>query len=337
VLHVFRTRRRVVVARLLLTLTLLAIVLQPVANPAARGAGQAPVSREITLRTLREGGRARLEAGNPDAALAAANEILRFAPDDPEGLRLRADASQAILARPKPPVAKAERRQRNEGFLVDLEREMRWPEPGVVLSAGDLDRAPREPVVLLEPWERALRRKLREPVSVAFRNTPAEEALAQLSRLGDVSIVLDPEAAPEAREVTFTRKDMPLEVALRWVGRFAGLDYALRDGAVYFTAPAALRRTPPEQSPDRIGEGWAQFIRASVASDTWPRPGKPQVAQETAKPAIGYRNGRLVVVHSREVHKQIADLLSSFRQRLSTYRSTSTAASCSSPTPRWRR
>ena len=340
-------------ARLLLALSLVGIALQPVAKAAARGAGQAPVSREITLRTLREGGRARLEAGNPDAALAAANEILRLAPDDPEGLRLRADASQAILAKPKPPVTKAERRQRNEGFLVSLEREMRRPQPGVVLSAGGLKRGPREPLVVLEPWERALRRKLREPVSVAFRNTPAAEALAQLSALGGVSIVLDPDAAAEAREVTFTRKGMPLEVALRWVGRFAGLDYALRDGAVYFAAPATLRREPvrrtysitgllaaprdarrrresgpvelgepswerppPEESPDRIGEGWAQFIRATIASDTWPRPGKPQVAQEASKYSIGYRNGRLVVVHSREVHKQIADLLSSFRQRL---------------------
>jgi general secretion pathway protein D len=64
---------------------------------------------------------------------------------------------------------------------------------------------------------------------------------------------------------------------------------------------------------DVVGEGWAQFIRSTVAFGTWERPSEG-VAQEKAQYTIAYRNGRIVVVHTPEVQEQVEKLLDNFRK-----------------------
>ncbi|MBL7222286.1 MAG: hypothetical protein ISS72_00395 [Candidatus Brocadiae bacterium] len=63
-----------------------------------------------------------------------------------------------------------------------------------------------------------------------------------------------------------------------------------------------------------IGEGWADFIRASVAPNTWDSGRARTLQQQVPRYTIQYRNGRIVVVHTPEVHEQIASLLENYRR-----------------------
>jgi len=151
-----------------------------------------------------------------------------------------------------------------------------------------------------------------------------------------------------------SRGRMPLESALRWVARVGGLQYCLRDGAVLLTTrtgvlqepvqrvydvstflnepeeegdpltfigpvepgaprPSAPRRVP-DVTPDTIGQGWVDFIRTTVATGSWDGQGIVLGAPERPPFTIQYRNGRIVVVHTPEVHEQIEDLLNNFRR-----------------------
>jgi general secretion pathway protein D len=73
-------------------------------------------------------------------------------------------------------------------------------------------------------------------------------------------------------------------------------------------AAAEMENTP--ETKDQIGNNWAQFIRSTIAAD-W-----TDVLQQAAGPnySISYRNGRIVVVHTPEVHEEIARLLDNFRK-----------------------
>jgi len=64
------------------------------------------------------------------------------------------------------------------------------------------------------------------------------------------------------------------------------------------------------EAQKRNGEELARFITATIAPGTWAREGEPGSGANT----IQYRNGRLVVSQTPEVHKQIRKLLASFRR-----------------------
>lgn len=75
---------------------------------------------------------------------------------------------------------------------------------------------------------------------------------------------------------------------------------------------------PEEGRPvpeDALGEAWVQFIRSTVAPETWEEPAKEgAVLQAQQAYTISYRNGRIVVVHTPEVQEQIGNLLDDFRR-----------------------
>ena len=73
----------------------------------------------------------------------------------------------------------------------------------------------------------------------------------------------------------------------------------------------------PERDPvaeDAMGQGWARFIRSTVAPETWEEPGKDDVRQQASGYTINYRNGRIVIVHTPEVQEQVERLLNDFRR-----------------------
>jgi len=70
-----------------------------------------------------------------------------------------------------------------------------------------------------------------------------------------------------------------------------------------------------DAAPDEaIGKSWVEFIRSTIAPGTWEATQGGQALQEQPRYSIQYRNGRIVVVHTPEVHKQIEELLDSFRK-----------------------
>ena len=80
--------------------------------------------------------------------------------------------------------------------------------------------------------------------------------------------------------------------------------------------PGATSADPTRSaSEDEIGEGWVQFIRTTVAAESWGQP-TPEggVLQEQPRYTITYRNGRIVVRHTPEVQRQIEEMLNNFRR-----------------------
>ncbi|MFW6108354.1 MAG: hypothetical protein ACOC8D_00930, partial [bacterium] len=65
---------------------------------------------------------------------------------------------------------------------------------------------------------------------------------------------------------------------------------------------------------DVVGEGWVDFVRATVAPETWGQPAQGAVLQEAPRYTIRYRNGRIVVVHTPEVQREIEQMLNNFRR-----------------------
>ena len=93
------------------------------------------------------------------------------------------------------------------------------------------------------PWEEDIRRKLREPVSFDFIDTPLKDVARFLNGLMDVPVVADARTVEQAAprlEVTFKVKDVPLDETLKGICRSVGLDYSIGCGAIVIAAPESI-------------------------------------------------------------------------------------------------
>jgi general secretion pathway protein D len=322
-----------------------------------------------SLRAVRERGWKHLDKGEADRALACAEEMLRVAPGNEQGLFLK---SEALKAKNQVVDNKALETERHEAekthMMRDLETELTVPkdivENKVVLPEKATGRKPPEVADQpMERWEQQLRAKLRERITFEFKDSSITDACRYLSELSQSPILVDPAVARESKRITLPKmSDLTLDHALRWLCRFWDATYVVRDHAILITrrggrlnepilrdydvtgllmpvrsirtaldssnqlednsrAPHNLS-TPSDKvdvkeqavSKEAIGEGWASFIRSSVAPESWDTGSR--TAQEAEKPryTIQYRNGRIVVVHTPDVHEQIANLLESYRK-----------------------
>jgi len=313
------------------------------ADAHAHAQGQA-----TALRTLREKGWKLLEDGDHEHALAAAEAMLRLAPGNAEALKLR---DQVRLTRLSAATLRGQSQARREGvseLMAEIEKELTPPPPAKIVLPGKKPHAPRRASERpMEPWERELRAKLAQTLSMEFHDTPLKDAVRQISDVAGINVILDPEADTQSATVTIPRARMPAGSLLRWVARFGGFDLSLRDGAVLLArrggpldepvcrvydisslvtppseaGPLAFRgpveplphpvdkAEPVNPDPEAAGQGWVRYVRNTVAVESW-----DQVLQEQPRYTINYRNGRLVVVHTPEVHKEIEDLLNNFRR-----------------------
>ena len=315
---------------------------QAAGEKSARGRDQAE-----GILALRSQGMKCLETKDYDKALAIAEDMLRAAPGHPEALALREKVKQATSASLGSRAKSRERREAEASMMAEIEREMEPPKPNVVLAKDPNRAKARAFTGPLERWELELRSKLTTPVTMEFRETPLAQAIEQLASVSGVNIVLDPDVAATQATVSIPRAKMPLESMLKWVARFGNLQYCLRDGAVFLTGRSGTLDTPvtkmydvatllsppttaepmkgpgpiepgprPWQvvdatspDPEPIGRGWADFIRSSIAPQTW-----DQTLQQKMPYTIQYRNGRIVVVHVPEVQRQVEALLNDFRK-----------------------
>ncbi|MFW6107236.1 MAG: type II secretion system protein GspD [bacterium] len=277
------------------------------------------------LQALRQEGEQRYEAGDYEAALAFAAKMLRIEPGYPHALALEQRARRAQLAGGPASTAPRGRTPRAE-LLAEIDREMRIGRPALAVArraGGGVGHAGRRPPEALA-----------RPVTIEFRDTPLPQAVERLGELGEVEIVLDAELDTVPR-VSLGPARMPVGSAARWLARLSGLRCCTRRGAVVLTsrplaAGEAVRRTYDVGSlalprgdkagegvePEALARGWREFIASTVAPGTWRQGRKGAVLQEQAPYTITYRGGRLVVVHTRDVHEQVAELLESFRRAM---------------------
>ncbi|MFW6164050.1 MAG: tetratricopeptide repeat protein [Planctomycetota bacterium] len=185
-----------------------------------------------------------------DQARALCDAILRDDPSHGGATDLR---ERAVEASRDAVVDRAVRERRRE---VDLHWRLTesWtsPQNQIVSMPRDLFEKVKNrkvPVVLggedvePEPWERAIREKLRtQKVTFDFVETPLPDVLAFISSLTDTTIILDPDAVQgPAPAITLRVSDMSLERALNWICRLANLKYSLKNEALYVAHPDKLR------------------------------------------------------------------------------------------------
>ena len=314
----------------------------------ATGKAQRTREQAAGLRVLNDQATKLLEAKEYQKSESIAEEMLRVDPKSKDAALLREKARRAALA-PQGRRSRSPERLEGEAFLMkQVEEEFTMPKADVILSVDEKQRVRPSRERPTERWEAELESKLARTVTLEFRETPLAQAIEQLAAVGGFNAIIDPEAKPTGA-VTMPSATMPLKSFLNWAAQFGGLRYCLRDGAVFLTSRSGMLDTPvsrvydvssllppavgsepvdlpgpiepgprPTQpvelddpDPEPIGRGWVEFIRLSIAPDTW---GRGDVAQDRQPFTIQYRNGRIVVVHTPEVQEQVEELLNNFRK-----------------------
>ncbi|MFH1732442.1 MAG: hypothetical protein ABIF82_12445, partial [Planctomycetota bacterium] len=88
----------------------------------------------------------------------------------------------------------------------------------------------------------AFEKRLAEPVSFDFIDTPIDDVVAFLINLGGVSVVVDKEAVEGrgALDVTLRLDKVPYDQALAWVCGLLDMGYTVTDGAIYVASRERL-------------------------------------------------------------------------------------------------
>ena len=215
--------------------------------------------------------------------------------------------------------------------------------------AGEAREADPEDEPAKDIQGRAIAGKLKQRISLDFRNTPLEEVVAYLADASGIDMILDPDGIENRKpQITLKVEAMPLENALDVIlRRFAKLDYFILDGRIYISDEEgmtvyALRTYDVRDLLSGLGalrldaEGDAS-ARARTASlvrlvlvfikpESWryaavSREGKNgdtrvEIPNEPDGPAGGivFRDGDLIVRQTWGVHREIDKLLETLRQ-----------------------
>ena len=103
-------------------------------------------------------------------------------------------------------------------------------------TAASAPATPAAAVSPEEPWKAELRQQLKLKVSFDFQVVPFDDAVKFLGSISKINLVISPKltlGGGDKVPVTIKVKDMELGVALKTMTKLAGLDYTLKDQAVY--------------------------------------------------------------------------------------------------------
>jgi type II secretory pathway component GspD/PulD (secretin) len=197
-----------------------------------------------------------------------------------------------------------------------------------------------------DTWRKNINSQLEQEVTLDFQDQDLVDVVGFLQRITSVNIVLDPQviaAAPPP--VTLRVESMKLRYVLDFIMKLTGLNYTLRDEAIFISNAQGLRGdifmklydirdlthamasfpgpdldipepggvgsrllppVEPESKPD-VNE-FIEIIKKVVSPATWENEG---VSAEEY-------NGMMVATQTTEVHKQIEDLLRTLRNQKGT-------------------
>ncbi|MBN1808183.1 MAG: hypothetical protein JW909_03880 [Planctomycetes bacterium] len=200
-----------------------------------------------------------------------------------------------------------------------------------------------------EAWAQDIKRKLDKRVSFEFVQTPLSEAVQFLQNLTKVNMILDPLALDEVGDspITLRVAQMKLELALDWILRLAGLNYMLKDNAIFISKPENLTtdvsmkiydvrdltmKVQYFSGPDfALDLGTTAFgggglggigvvtpededlVTAESLSDMIMNRINPESWSPDLGTSIELSGGKLIVMQRPEIHRMIDKLLSSLR------------------------
>jgi general secretion pathway protein D len=197
-----------------------------------------------------------------------------------------------------------------------------------------------------EAWRKEINNQLEQEVTLDFQDHDLVDVVDFLQRITKVNIVLDPKVVAAAPPpVTLRVEAMKLRYVIEFIMKLTGLNYTLRDEALYITNAEGLRgdsfmklydirdlthamasfpgpdldipepggvgsRLLPPIEPDTAPEinEFIEIIQRVVSPATWQNEGV----------AIEDYNGSMVVTQTADVHKQVEDLLRTLRNQKGT-------------------
>lgn len=127
-------------------------------------------------------------------------------------------------------------------------------------------------------WKAAFKRRLRDPVSFDFVDTPLDDVVAFLRSIHKVGIVVDKKAIRQEEDirVTLLMEKVPFGEGLERILKPHGLGYTLENGAIFITTREELAEWPELPTVGYDAERWTvvrgamnkpvsgEFVRASL-------------------------------------------------------------------------
>ena len=197
-----------------------------------------------------------------------------------------------------------------------------------------------------ESWRKEIANQLEQEVTLDFQDHDLVDVVDFLQRITSVNIVLDPQviaAAPPP--VTLRVEAMKLRYVIEFIMKLTGLNYALRDEALYITNAAGLRGDvfmklydirdlthamasfpgPDLDIPEPGGVG--SRLLPPIEAETAPEINEfIEIIQRVVSPAtwenegvaIEDYNGSMVITQTTDVHKQVEELLRTLRNQKGT-------------------
>ena len=197
-----------------------------------------------------------------------------------------------------------------------------------------------------ETWRKTINDQLEQEVTLDFADTDLSDVVAFLQKITSVNIVLDPRVtAATPPPVTLKVEKMKLKYVLDFIMKLSGLNYVLRDEAIFISNTEGVRGDiymklydvrdlthamqsfpgPDLDIPEPGGQGakllppvqqedapetseFIDIIQKVVAPDRWTREGV----------SIEEYNGSMVVTQTADVHKQVEELLRALRNQRGT-------------------
>jgi hypothetical protein len=197
----------------------------------------------------------------------------------------------------------------------DVQREVQG-----LLSA--LQEHGRRTFIADPPQNVRLRDKLRDQVSIDWKDEPLETAVAQLAELTQADIRLDTRALREARirersPITLKLNGQPLSIVLSAMTKSLQLTTQINNGVLWVTSKEAgepIRKTAVYDVRDLCRDGdessyLAEALESQAGPDEWQAAGG-LCDLEFAKPGV------LVVIAHDQQHETILTLLEAYRMAL---------------------
>ncbi|MBI4335829.1 MAG: hypothetical protein HY589_04155 [Candidatus Omnitrophica bacterium] len=199
-------------------------------------------------------------AKNFPKAMVALEDFLRDHPDDKEAQDLFYKA-----------------RDRKTEYINDkLDDEKEIDEKEMFAQVAEAQNLPRPPL-MPEPAKTAfpktplveipqIRKDLKKPVTVDFRDIPLSYILAHLTEATGVNIVPVEDLKLKDMKITVKFRDVPLEDALKYILRAQGLDYRIEKDAVLIASKEGMKREDVETRVYFLTRGAGLFTEFNAPS-----------------------------------------------------------------------
>jgi hypothetical protein len=173
-------------------------------------------------------------------------------------------------------------------------------------TGGDVATSATTPAQEEQDWKAKIEQKLAKETNVQFQDLPLYKALDYFRGVAQLNIVLDASAQDMSeKRVTLKLNKVKVESGIAWTARLMGLDYAVRDEAVYLARreqmPIDWRGEMQERYRKMVSSGqeaWVTLIEGKLN-----QPLKIDFRGETLPTVLEYlaTQGGLNIVCDREL------------------------------------